>query len=487
MSANQEVLLPPRPERGGVLGLGPPQLGIVAVSAPVALIALANGAYLWALGTIALAAVMVLPVQHIPGHSWIPIFVRNVRLLVKGGITWRSRAHLEGYFLHRDTVPKELFREFGGRYELAEFPYRGGGLGVLHNRDEESCAIMLKARAGSFLIMDPSGQLQFNRQFGECLDQLATSEQPVSRLQWTLRTTPADTAEHELYQEQNYSFDQSDPIARQYVEAVNQTVARGSRHDIEFVLALKPSLLRAVKQTARRQGGGLKAQFEALTPHFESLVSSLVDMGIKPIRGLTATEYSYQLRRALNPTGSRDVNLDELAGEYESPWPSYIHETPGQVTIDGTHFSTFWVVGYSHRALNPDFMAKVLNAAGVMRTISVIAEPVPAAKAERSARMGLVTKEAWADNARDKGRREKLSARRDRDWLRRREEEIDAGYSGWRYICYVTVAAMSEDELQQDVRRVKNLARSSKLTLRPLYGWQLAGVTYTAPMARGLD
>ena len=67
-----------------------------------------------------------------------------------------------------------------------------------------------------------------------------------------------------------------------------------------------------------------------------------------------------------------------------------------------------------------------------------------------------------------------------------REQELAEGYSGVRFSGYVTVSADGQEELSAAMAELEQSAQMARLELRPLYGEQAVGFTYTLPLCQGL-
>lgn len=494
MSEVSMARLSPSPNRGGIYGLGPAQLLAAGGCVTATLIVLGMGHWKAALVIFAISVLLLVPWSDgVAGYQWLPRIFRILNLVVHGGTTHRSRAHLQGFASRGAQMPRAYIKEFN-QLEFLEFPFRDGAIGVLHNKSDKSMTVSLTGVGGKFLLLDPSGQASHNIDFGAMLDELAENPSPIKRLQWTHRTVPMDTAAHEEFMGSNMDKTATaDSFGAQAYAASVDAAFQGSHHQLEFTLQTAPSLF---KQAQFKKGGLLQAFEEVLAPNLVTLVDSLRGMGVQGIRANNTDDYINLLRHSFSPMESEDLNREELQRSHDgsvvdeieaTAWPSHIKEYATRVEINDTQHTSFWIKGYPERPVAPDHLARLLNVSGITRAISIIAEPIDAKMAGALAGISSTVHEARRLSNQEKGKMDRAQNRKVRATTQETDEELSAGYTDWRYSGYVTVSAADKDALDKSVKEIKRVARKSRIYLMPLHGWQLAAVGYTAPMGRGLD
>jgi hypothetical protein len=119
--------------------------------------------------------------------------------------------------------------------------------------------------------------------------------------------------------------------------------------------------------------------------------------------------------------------------------------------------------------------------------VTLIAEPLPTAKALREIRRAKVEHAADAAQRARVGRIEDESTRAQVADLARREHELIAGHGDLRFTGLITVTAETLEELDGACAATESAAAQSMCEIRRLVGQQgLAHVAATLPLARGV-
>ena len=121
------------------------------------------------------------------------------------------------------------------------------------------------------------------------------------------------------------------------------------------------------------------------------------------------------------------------------------------------------------------------------RVLSVIAEPLPTARALREIRKAKVEHAADAAQRQRIGQIEDEATRAEVADLQRREAELVAGHGDLRFTGLVTVSAGSEAQLEDRCVALETAAAQAMCEVRRLVGQQ--GVAFLAgalPLARGV-
>ena len=113
-------------------------------------------------------------------------------------------------------------------------------------------------------------------------------------------------------------------------------------------------------------------------------------------------------------------------------------------------------------------------------------EPLDPLRAMRAAENARTSESSDEELRARLGCRATARRRRRHEALAEREEELADGHAGCRFSGYVTVSAESEDELATECAELEQSAQMAHVELRPLWGEQAAGFTYTLPLCRGL-
>ena len=120
------------------------------------------------------------------------------------------------------------------------------------------------------------------------------------------------------------------------------------------------------------------------------------------------------------------------------------------------------------------------------RTLSIVMEPVPPARAARDV---LDARTAFLADQRIRDTKGYVpTAFRDAQGLAlaQREADLAAGHGEFRFSAYVTVSAPDVDTLETTATHAIRLANRCQLRLWRLYGQQDLGFACALPLARGL-
>ncbi|HLI55354.1 MAG TPA: SCO6880 family protein [Acidimicrobiales bacterium] len=333
--------------------------------------------------------------------------------------------------------------------DLAEVPFA-----VVEDRRLATVAAVLPVGGRSFGLLDAAEQSQHLEAWRRVLGALARPGTPVARLQWVVRTWPADPPS---------GPSGTGRAERDYRQLLAESQGSSFRHDTWLVLAVG----------GPASGGQRRVQ--SLLREMRLLQGQLRSAGLDagPPLGLP------ELSRLVCP----DVHARPTRSA--SAWPMAIAEHWAAAVVDGWWHATFWISEWPRIAVGPDFLSPLLLGSA-RRAVSVVMSPVAAERAVREVRSART-----ADLA-DQRLRAKAgflpSARRDREatGVARREAELAEGHSEFRFSGYVTVAAAGPDELCAACAEAEHAAQSSNVELRRLYGRQAEAYTWTLPLARGL-
>jgi hypothetical protein len=172
--------------------------------------------------------------------------------------------------------------------------------------------------------------------------------------------------------------------------------------------------------------------------------------------------------------------------EQASAYPLETEEQWSWYRADGTYHATYWVREMPRQPVGAAWLYALLLETGRQRTVSWVGEPLPPRVAHQRVIRQEVEDMATADF---KGRRGFLVSRREREEhanVVRREAELAAGHGLYRYNVFVTVSALSLDELEEGCLQLEQASARSLLELVRLAGQQAEAFTFTLPLGRGL-
>jgi hypothetical protein len=133
-----------------------------------------------------------------------------------------------------------------------------------------------------------------------------------------------------------------------------------------------------------------------------------------------------------------------------------------------------------------DWLGPLLTVDGVIRTVTVVLEPVPLAAAASDANRQLTSIEADLQQKERHGFRLTARERRRHDDVETRERELAEGHPLFRHVGIVTVTALDERSLDDACATVEQAAAQSLVDLRPLAARQAEGWVASLPLGRSV-
>lgn len=483
--SDQRFRFGPLERRGLLIGLSLRQLVTLTGAAGVAVVVTAGaptvvGVALAATAVVAGCAAAFVPIGGQTAVAWAPIALSMFAALLTGRPVHRSMAHVGGHRLADGRAAAEV---------EAPPPLRGcmvagcsgaeaGELGVIDDRTSGTVTAVLVVRGTGFTLLDDHERDRRLSWWGSFLEALCRDGSQVHRLQWCERAVAVVSLS------MPDGVGGLEPMQRSHAELLRSATAITQRH--ECLLAVTVSTGRtATLGRARRRERDATAR-AALERELRPLIERLRNGDIELVRVLDPQGLVSALRRAIEP---EPTSTDATGGDVvmtRDPWPLATLTSWASYRTDATHHATYWVSEWPRTDVGPDFLAPLLLQTTARRTVALTMGFDPPGRAQREAEAALT-----ADTADDELRRRAgflvgFRRRREQENVLRRGEEIAAGHGSVRFSGYVTVTALTEDELAASCIEVEQQAQQSRLALRRLYGQQDVAFTYTLPLGRGL-
>lgn len=195
-----------------------------------------------------------------------------------------------------------------------------------------------------------------------------------------------------------------------------------------------------------------------------------------------------QIRRAIRDPYDPAANLDaSAAGLTGACGPMGVAESWSHVRTDSAVHAVYWVSEWPRSATHPSFLRPVLLAPGSRRTLSLLATPLPPAKALREIRRARAEQTADALTRARIGRVQDEVSRAATSELDRREQDLVAGHGDLRFLGLLAISAPTLDELNEECAAAETAAAQAGCELRRLVGQQVQGFAAAAlPLARVL-
>jgi Putative type VII ESX secretion system translocon, EccE len=490
----------PREQRGVFGALRPGQVVLLAVGLLSALVLLQLRSMIalplvFFVGSVVLATAFW-PIAGRTPEQWAPILARTGLARVRGRRGYRASAPVLGLVdaLGHDApmpdAPLDAPAEIGN-VEMLAAPFHGEDVGVLKDRAANTYTAVVAVRVSSFGLLSQEDQEQRLRAWGEVLASMAREDNPIRRLQWVERTVPADGDEIASYLQEER--DTTIPLSAGQVVSYIELIESGgtAAQDHELFLALQLDARRAWKQI-KKLGGGDDGACALLLREVETFAGRLGGASIEVQGVLRPRTYARALRDAFDPYGRSARNrAAAVSGESgidpQRAWPMAAEATWATYRSDSALHATYWLSGWPRLDVGASFLAPLLmQTNGIVRTISVVMEPIAPSRAIRRAEAARTADIADEQTRARHGFLTTARKRSQQEATARREQELADGYAEFRYSGFVVVSARDADTLERDCAQVEHAGHQARLELERLFGEQATAFTFGLPIGRGL-
>lgn len=486
----------PLERRGIVGGLRTGQVAVcaAALTTAVVLLSAAPGAVAAPVAAaliLGAATVSFLPIAGRTPEEWAPVLLRW--LLRRGRRSYRSTAPTAGAVGEAGgelDLPVSLPSEVGA-IELLAAPLRGEEVGVVKDRETHAFTSVLSVRVRSFGLLDRAEQERRVAGWGAVLSGLSREQSPIRRLQWVERTVPSDGDQVARYlqEERDATVPLSASSVASYIELVESAGAVTQDHELFVCLTIDAK--RAWRQI-KRLGRGDDAAVALLLRETEALAERLVAADVQVQGALRPRMLARAIRDAYDPYGrtfrNRAGALDEerAGSDPAHAWPLATNADWGTYRTDSALHATFWVAQWPRIDVGATFLAPLLMQTNVLRSVSMVMEPVAPSLAIRRVEAARTTDIADEETRARTGFVTTARKRLQHEATIRREQELADGHAEFRFAGYVTVSAPDAEGLDRACAEVEHAAQQARLDLQRLYGQQPEAFTFTLPLGRGL-
>lgn len=478
--------LEPLDASGVFLGLGVVQCALLGTGMLLAVLAISAGLPV-PVAALPLAAGAGASFARVHGHlawEWLPLGVGWVWAGVGRGRRW--------------AAPLPLWPTDAGRQpplppclaglDVIEVPWRPGTqLGAIRDKQTQTLTALVPVAGGpKFVVESGHEQERLLAGWGEVLSQFATEQSPVTHLGWSDLARPSRLAQHLAWLPDDPQGDQVPAALATYRELLEVSAMTAMTHDVVLTLTVGRDRL-------GRGNGGRRPHdrlAHALTKAVDGLLRGLRSAGVETDTPLDPAGLHNLLRIRVDPTRGVYPGRGRLAERLGLVAPSasgpLIVETNWRsVRIDAAWHRTWWVASWPRLAVPASWLEPFLSADGaVARTMTVTMQPVPTHQSRRRIERDLVKLDSDAATKEEHGRRIDARHRRATEALLEREQELVAGYAEMSYVGLVSIAAASEDDLEEHAQIVEQLAHESGMDLRVLDGRQ--DLAWAAALPLGL-
>lgn len=482
----------PLERRGVLLGLRPSQLvilggGSLLMVASLRLLAAPAGWLVALVIVVSATAVAFVPVAGRTLDQWLPtLWASGYR-----AVTGRNRFRATRFASNEDgSGGVDLPPSLTGIELLGyEIPGSGARIGIIKDRGSGTFTGALAVRGRSFALLDHPEKERRLAQWGGILSDLAREGSIVARVQWVERALPDPGDEIGSHLKTNLAVPLDSPIARSYLEVIDEAGPSSQKHESFVVLQITAA---RCGRAIRAAGGGDDGACTILARELSSLSSRLLGCEVKVQGALTPRLYAQALRDGFDPssrdllarvaahdqarTGTSSDNARPLASDVM--WSSY--------RCDATWHRSYWIAEWPRLDVEADFLAPLLLRTERVRTVAVTMEPISPLKAVRSIEAARTSAAADEELRHRAGFATTLRRVREQDSLADHERDLSRGHALYRFAGFITVSAGEPEELDAACAEIEEAAARALLDLRSLDGQQDAAFTYTLPLGRGL-
>jgi hypothetical protein len=460
--------------RGVLLGLSAGQLAALAGGLVVLVAAEYTAGALGVLVSapvwVTLASVALITVGGRPVVTWLPIVgdwtVRRVLL---------RTVHVARPLRALSSQELELP---GIRGQLQVFESSVSGAAQILDARSSTVTAVLKVSGRGFVLEDPGTQERRVGGWGRVLASLC--QQPeIVRVQVLHRTSPGGAGKVRRWWATHALADApwASRVVADLIADVEQVADRQ-----ECLLAVAVRAPRAGRRTSA-------ATLTAVDQRLAAIVDSLATADLEVHGWVTPARLRQVLRTSYDPTGAAVADVAEAGEQVDTPMvgPMGVAESWDLVRTDNARHVVYWVQEWPRSDVPPGFLQPLVVTPRARRSFTLIAEPLPPAKAFREIRRAKVEHTADAAQRARIGRLEDESIRAEAADLVRREQDLVAGHGDLRFAGLITVSAATRDELDAACRATEAAAGQAMCELRRLVGQQgQAHAAAALPLARGL-
>ncbi len=459
----------PRDKRGLIFGISPMQVFTVFLSLVifVFIIRSTGNLYKVILGGIFCLLILLttfLNVRNKPMQSWVPLLIR----MQKEKISYTSRHNKVKIIVNgKRNIPKAL------RYlDTTVANFQKKSVGLIKDDKRSTLTAVISMDSIPFALLGDSDRDRSISAWSQVLSAIAYESSSIKKIQWIERTLP-DSGEYvntlaTVGERDRATFpsdasgDKSELAKISYGDLVATQTKEVFKHGIflscTFNRKIEPGILRA---------------------EISNLLIRCREMGLNNISLLSKEEVDLYLRHIF------DAEPKPQGASW--PWPHSLQEHWSYLHVDALYITTYSIIEWPRAEVKAGFFLPLMIGCDIRRTISLVMQPIAPLRAVKQVEQART--EHAADSAIKSRYGFSLSARakKEAEAIERREQELAAGFAGYRFAGYISVYAKDEKELSNSCKQIEQLASLSLVDIRKAYGEQKEAFLCTLPLGRGCD
>ena len=363
-----------------------------------------------------------------------------------------------------------------------------GDIAVVHDTKAGRYSASLRVSGGAFCLAEDHEQARQVALWAEAQAAFCTESNPVVAIRWSEWAAPA-AMEEQLAWLAEQGGDADDPAVASYRTFLEAAGPMAARHEV-----LVSIIIDAKRVAARSRGGKDRsaAPVEAVMRELRNYARRLESAGLSVV-ALSPGELARALRLRLDPGAAavldrRARTLGVAAGvvTVANAGPLATETTWSHWRVDGSFHRSFLVSEWPRVGVRAAWMAELVLFGGAVRTVALVAEPVPLRQSRRAIERQATKLASDADQRERCGFRVSAAHRRAEAAVAEREEELVAGYAELRYAGLVVVSASSAEALDDACVAVGEAAGRVGIELRALHARHDLAVGACLPLARSL-
>jgi hypothetical protein len=423
------------------------------------------------------------------GDEWLPVISSWLWRRALGGTRFTSKAPVAGTTSKLERAP--FFPQSLSGIDILSHavPATSQSIGVIKDRRAGTYSGVLAVQGRSFALLDAPEKARRLATWAGVLAGLAREGGAIHRLQWIERTVPDSGDEIGEYLKKNISVPLDSPLARSYLEIVDEAGPVTQEHEVFVAVQIHAARsARAIKAA----GGGDHGACEVLRRELSALATSLTATEVTVEGALTPRLVAHAIRSAFDPSCRQGLatlaarDSDRSGSALVGAGPMAADEAWSSYRSDDAWHATYWVAEWPRIDADADFLAPLLLRTEAMRTVSLVMEPISPLKAIRSVEAARTSAAADEELRQRAGFVTTTRRRREQDSLADHERDLSDGHAFYRFSGYITVTAPTRDELVTACGEIEEAAGRCFLDIRRLVGSQAEAFTFSLPLCRGL-
>lgn len=482
----------PLDRTGVLLGLGGPQVVVLGAGVVTAVLARSAGASLAVVAVpVALAALAgLVRVGGQPALEVVPPAGAFALRAVRRRNRWFAPVPwLGGDPSATPALPSALDGQVVLGVDAAAAGFAAPGcLAVVHDRRGGRVSATVAVSGGAFSLVERAEQDRMVALWAEAQAAYCRQASPVVAIRWSEWAAPADIAD-QLGWLDDHGGDPDDPAVASYRSFVESAGRQAFRHEVLVSVIVDLGRVAA----ARGPKGRLAAGVEALCAELRQFAARLGAAGLAVSPPLSPADLGRALRLRLDPTATllldaQGRSLGQLAGltALANAGPLATDSSWSTWRVDESVHRGFLITEWPRVDVVADWLADLVLPGGVVRSIAVVAEPVPVRTSRRAIERQAAKLASDADHRERTGFRVGAAHARAEVAVAEREAELVAGFAELRFAGVVVVSARAPEALDAAAKAMVARADAVGVELKALSGRHDQALGACLPLARTL-